>query len=884
MSSHDIRPEKRPDRPQDDRKSRHRSRRHSEGRSRSPRRSERRGRQRSSDKRRRSRSPRPTAHRDHGISKDHVEYSENGDRERRAHENTLANVANERSTRTNDSAGDLFVIDLKGDRHNLVYGTTHRYAVPTYRRSGRGQVLGADPRYRIDREHLDSDSLVLRMKDSLSSNSFKSAKSLSKRVSRPLRLFRVKVEDDSPHAGEIEQDFVSLEPALPDGIDGAAQSEDSGDERHGYRSIHGKAKEEDDIPRHMELDEGDGNENQGSLGERKALHVELTRAVHNDPTDVSAWLKLIHHQELLILGDDDLRPLTYNEQQSVADVKLSLYEKGIKQCVGSPHKHRLILGRLQECACLWDTKKLLDQWNKALRENPECISLWISYLNFRQTDFQNFDFERLTVTFTECLRLNASVSSNTSRHQIQCYLFLRMTLFLREAGYLELAVGLWQAVLEFVCFKPESLSEKVEEHDVLASFRDYWEGELPRLGEKGSLTWRGSVTGQANNHHVYPLHILRHCIEPSSLMESWEKTESERTQAFRLPSRTLDQLRFVENGDDQEQYVDDPYSVVLFSDLAHMLELFQNFDCVDELVDSFLYFCQLPHVTRPKSPPTTRLWAGDNFIRNESMDHMEPRLTRWTADTEQSTSPLHFPSSNFAHTTCTLFADPNDWFDSFFSWRESFQSPESSVLDTEWLQMTLRTLVERGRSREAFDEELAEYTLALILASSPIKAKKYAKTLLKKWTSSLRVCNALALIEWRNNSPSAAAQVWSSSISWSQQLPEDANVEVGILWNSWIWELLRQNDHSRASYVLHAIPLQSIDTSVYANIESPGKPSNPTSTVQVQSVSRKALLPTISSHFNNLPVPTRMSGALDWLWEASLFCGIYRLPCPATLC
>lgn len=738
------------------------------------------------------------------------------------------------------SLTDLFIIDLKGDRHNLTYGATHRYAVPKYRRSGRGQVLGADARYRIDRDHLDSDTLVLRIKDSLSSNSSKSARPLSKRIRQPEKLLRVKNKDQIDPSADLDQDFISFDSAILDGLDGASDDGDLGNERIAYRSIHGKAKEEDFIPQHMELVDDEINQDDTNSAERKARHAELLRSVKDNPTDVVGWLKLIDHQDLLILGpNEDPRPLTYDEQQSVAAVKLSIYEKAIKQSATSPNKDRLLLGRLQEGAHLWDTKKLLSQWNKTLQDNSECVSLWINYLNFRQTDFQNFDFEQLMMTFSECLELNAS-ASNSAKNQVQCYVFLRMTLFLREAGYLELAVGAWQAVLEFTCFKPQPQTQKVENIATLDSFRSYWEDEVPRIGENGSSKWRGWIDNPSNLTPSYALREYKRGLEVSSLMDSWEKAEKERSISSRLPSRTLDQVKFSHGIAEQEQYVDDAYAVVLFSDLDRFLTLFYDFCSPNELLDSFLYFCHLPHLTRPSNIQTTRLWSADKFLKNDLIDHMEPGLSCWLADQNEagtSSSPLRFPVSNFLHTTGTFFAVPNTWFGSFGSWHQDHYSSESSILDREWALMTLQSLVEHDPTRKAFDDELAEYTLGLMFAWDQKKAKKYAKTLLKKWTSSLRVCNALALMEWRNDAPDAAVQIWSSSILWSQKSSDDLKIDSGILWNSWAWELLQQGDDSRASYVLHSISAQSIDKDAYNSIQSTGVASNSTLTLQVKSVS-----------------------------------------------
>ncbi|KAJ5082983.1 hypothetical protein N7532_012026 [Penicillium argentinense] len=734
-------------------------------------------------------------------------------------------------------SSDFFTIDRKGDRLIPVKGYGAHYNLPKYRRAGQGQVLGADPRYR------------LHTKDSASEPS---KPLFSRRFQQPRRLLRVRTKPACSAAylkqenDALAQDFLPLDDAAHHGPGTGAEDAGSDDERHAYRSIHGKAKEEDNIPRDMELVSDESDQKDGFSSERKNRQAELSRAVNLNPSDIAAWLRLIDHQEFMVLDpNEEPRLLTYNEQQGVSDVKLSLYDKAIKKSGDSPHKDRLLLGRLQEGAHLWDAEELTNQWKTTLQENSGFISLWIKYLDFRQTDFQHFDFEDCMETFTECLDLNASSFSGTAKSQVQCYIFLRLTLFLREAGYLEMSVGLWQAVLEFTYFKPDSYTEITDKQAALASFRRYWESEVPRIGEDGSPTWRDWIDQPLENNVPIAFHEYKSSIAAAFLMKSWEAAEDERAFASRMPARTFDQLAPSPGPDGKAHYVDDVYSILPFSDLADILGSFWEMGVSEELIDSFLYFCHLPHLTRCTNLRTTRLWAGDSFIRNELLDYSVPGLhDRAPQGPEaeeryQRFSPFSFPMSDFLPTSSTLFPSPSAWFDSFLSWRQQYIPHASSLIDRKWVQMTLRRLVERGRPQEAFDDDLAEYTLGLMFVWDPKKAKQYAKSLLKKWTSSLRVCNALALMELRSGSPAAAVRVWSSSITWSKTRPLEIRINSGILWSSWAWELVHQGSISHAAYVLHAIPAQGIDQDTYDSVNPANVAPQPTTTLQVQSYLRE---------------------------------------------
>ncbi|KAJ5125227.1 hypothetical protein N7526_007404 [Penicillium atrosanguineum] len=515
---------------------------------------------------------------------------------------------------------DLFIIDRRGDRHNITYGATHRYAVPNFRRAGSGRVIGINTRYSIDREHRETDTLVLRTREQGFADGArsKSTRLMSKGFTQPTQLFRLKAEGISGAAFEHMQDFIQFDSTTQHN---PYDDNDSADDRHAYRSIYGKAKDEDVVPGELEsLPDSITLEQDIQVdidADRKARNAELSRAIESHPMDVAAWLRLIDHQDTLILGaTDESRSFTYAERQSLAEVKLSLYEKALKKVGESPHRDRLLLGRLYEGAKLWNRENLLAEWKGVLKKNPAFIGLWVKYIDFRQTDFQDFAFEQCNSIFIDCLRLNASSAASPYKTQVQCYLFLRLTLFLRESGYIELSVGLWQAVLEFTCFRPSSFAEDNDKEGALSSFANFWESEVARIGELGAAGWRNAASSDVDpSTHVYELEV-----DSTDILTSWANAERERLLDSQMPARSID---------DFKSGMDDAYTVVLFSDLQNILPLFWEVNNLDDLIDSFLYFCHLPHLTVPQNAPTTRLWSGDNFVRNEILDNAQNDLSPW---------------------------------------------------------------------------------------------------------------------------------------------------------------------------------------------------------------------------------------------------------------
>jgi hypothetical protein len=693
---------------------------------------------------------------------------------------------------------ELYFIDTKGDRSILKYGTAHRYDTPLYHRSGAGRVLGLSPDFVIDRGYPQDDTIVLR-DTRIKSRNVNSTGPLSGPVKQPTQLYRLQQDANPPSTNELEHHTISLDPATKNESGHYVDEDDSNDEHHAYRSIHGKAKVEDMHTKGMEPISG----KDGQLGdhkvkfeaERQALNKKLWRALTDDPKDVAAWLQLIDLQYALILGPgEDDRPLTSAERQSVASTRLGLYDKALASCGDTVHKDPFLLGRLQEGGQLWDRKKLWEEWDETLKENPESVSLQLMHLNLRQADFQDFaleDYKSLLVDYIKRIDGDPNASGIA---QVQRYLFLRLTLLLREAGYTEHAVGFWQAALDFACFRPDAHLQGDRDQAIL-QFGKYWDSEVARLGEVNGQGWRGEKSSVESVSRELGAHV-----DLSSLFSSWASSERNRIRSLKMPARSVDNY-----GAD----VDTAYSVVLASDLRDILSPFWHTTASEDIVNAFLYFCHLPHLTTPANSQTSRLWNGDNFLRNESMDTVNSQLSDWLPpevdnDSHAAVSPFSFPVANFLHTTDTLFASAN-WFSSLQSWSRAILR-QSHSLDTDWVRRTLRSLVERFDQ----DDQLAEYTLAVEYACDPQAAIDFGAELLKRRYLNLKLHNATALMLCRLGEREVAYQLWSVAIN-DTTSPENHSLKCGPLWNTWAWEMLQQGDFIKASYLLRALPQGEID-------------------------------------------------------------------------
>ncbi|RDW65775.1 uncharacterized protein DSM5745_09514 [Aspergillus mulundensis] len=701
-------------------------------------------------------------------------------------------------------SSDIYVVDRKGDKYTLIYGTIHRYSVPHYYRIGRGRVLGLPSNYRIDRETIGENEIVVRSETTRTDSSkSRSKRLLSKSEKSQPRLLRVRPTSSTNDPIASSEDFVPLSDSRRQKDVEAFAGSDGEDEKYGYRSIHGKLKPDEDLP--SDLEQVTDSELSGGEAARqdpdwdiKQRNVELSRGVTERPTDIDAWLRLIDHQETVLRGSGGKSSsLTSAEQHSLADIKISLYEKALKKVGQGPGRDRLLIGLLNEGTNLWDTKKVLAQWHATLKANPQYISLWMKYLDFCQTEFLNFTHERCLATFVECLRLNMASPDSPERARVQIYLFLRLTLFLREAGYMEQATGLWQGILELTFYRPQDFDSPVTD-EVLSAFTDFWDAEAARIGELGSKGWKNSKAALFDPKTFEP-----QCqLNSKSIFVSWTACERERMFNAQLPARSLDQPE------------DDPYRVVLASDLKRFLPLAALPNSTPELVDSFLYFSQLPPIINVNNYNTTGHWMGDSFLRNEISAASYGNLDDWlsTAGTtsESGILPTIFPHQYFVHDYDSYFADPAAWFSSFNTWLKATSTPAGIVV-RDWVRRTLRLLVDADMS----NEDLAEFTVAVEFACNAKEAKKYAKSLLKKRSSCLRLYNAYALMERRASNYTAGDHVWATSISMSKSLSTEQRVDCVLLWHTWIWELLEARNTTHAAHLLVSMPQNHIDLQAF---------------------------------------------------------------------
>ena len=549
------------------------------------------------------------------------------------------------------------------------------------------------------------------------------------------------------------------------------------------------------------------------------------------PEDVEAWIALIDHQDSLLgWADEGRRKVTTAERRSTADIKLHMYEKALVKAGSTlATRERLLLGLMAEGAKIWDFKTQSERWEQVSQDNLDSVILWKQYLVFRQCTFVAFRYEEVSGIFVKRIKLLKEAIEKSEKAGTETgvlfehliYTILRVTLYMREAGFSELAIAIWQALLEFNFFAPKVPPSSSSR---LNSFREFWDSEVLRIGEDGAKGWKNTTEDTEAPDPKFDEETPQKYLETEDIFDGWIAAEKLMAAASKMPARTLD-----------ETVEDDPYRVILWSDIEDFLIDLSSSSCgIDAgrlLLNAFLIFCRLPPVPSTDNH-TSRQWWIDSFSRGEMLDcnpnwirtHLIKESTVGTFATEISSTvemaeglrpfdrsdPFEWPFHNFAGSSDTLFGQSH-WAKYLSPWRSPygdpgsekshgneqysvsnpFKSPDKLIgpVPYSWLRNALKSLVEAVRN-----ELFAEYYLAFEFCNEPQDIKKLAKSLLKQNPQSLRLYNAYAMIERAGGNTDVSTNVVKAALGMQASLSQTEQQEPILLWKTWTWAFMNDGD------------------------------------------------------------------------------------------
>jgi hypothetical protein len=381
------------------------------------------------------------------------------------------------------------------------------------------------------------------------------------------------------------------------------------------------------------------------------------------------------------------------------------------------------------------------------------------YLDFVQSNFAQFKYESCRTTFLKCLetlRRSKTVVAESILH-----IFTRMTAMIHGAGYQELALAIWQAVLEITLSSPATAVE-------WEAFEGSWEADAPRIGEVGASGWREVTAVTEDGSSLLNDYSLRPRDPADSTFEDFRKRELDSTQKLRYPGRIT-----------EDDVTDDAFHTIFFVDIEPYLRIIPAGTPIVLVLEAFLCFCGLPQLPRVSSHHRT--WWSDSFLSSSS--------TRTPSTQDQDHHPDSFKHKlkrflacgvNSTQMTSDLIFDQN------FSLDRIRLSPG-------FVRRILKLV-----ATETGDEVVGEYLLAFEHRHFPTNIVKTAKQLLKAQPTSQRLYHAYGLIESHHGKSDKANQVFSMALS----MGNPGTDESLRLLHSWVWEALKSDDRVDALWRL----------------------------------------------------------------------------------
>ncbi|CAO2652654.1 Nn.00g009370.m01.CDS01 [Neocucurbitaria sp. VM-36] len=651
----------------------------------------------------------------------------------------------------------IYFSDRRGDSDIRRYGTLNRYDIPAYRRYGHGLVLGLSPDQKIDRDYTTDTRIRVAPVTRPRQQRLLLDKHLNKSTGRTLRLLKAGRADISPNLEYVALSSTGKRPRDD------SDTEDEGTAHIDYRGIESKRKptEPEDLDTQYESDP----ETIRIDTQTTSRNSELVRRTREHPQDLPNWLAFIDHQDAMLRLDRPSSDLTDADKTHLADVRISIFEEALKKIGKDPDSQaKLYEGLLSEARRAWSETKLASKWKEVLSKHPHNFTLWFMYLDFVQSSFATFKYEDCRSTFLECLKSLRAGTEGIAPEDI-LHILLRLTCIIQDSGYQELALAIWQALMDFHLFRNEP-SAKVGAQDAISAFAEFWESEAPRIGEEGANGWINPTTSNTTPSSAINLPTSD---SSDSVFEDFRKRELDAIGKLRYPGRTSD-----ESGDD------DAFHTIFFSDVEDYMKIIPAATSHILIIQAFLCFCGLP----PLSDATQQQkWWSDPFLR---------RQLQCTSGPQDQSS--HFKRNLSRFSNCPL---KSCQMTSELLFEQDFDL-HGARLSPSFVRRALKLWV----TNSSCGEIVSEFLLAFELRHFPMDAFKTAKQLLKGRPSSLRLYNAYGLLESRRGNTERADQVFSMALSMQNgniALSTPGSVEI---FSSWTWEALHRGEQIEALWRL----------------------------------------------------------------------------------
>ncbi|KAF1829488.1 DUF1740-domain-containing protein [Decorospora gaudefroyi] len=655
-------------------------------------------------------------------------------------------------SKSESSSTRAYFSDRRGDTDLWRYGSLNRRDTPPYRRYGHGFVLGLSADQKIDRANSTDKMLCITPATRGRPERLLTHKRAHLSNERALRLLKT-----ANGTGDLQQDFMLLSANTKTRRHESSGGEDDGAPEQDYRRIQGPESTKPADP-DTQYDSETGVSIDREVTRKNA---ELVRQTREHPEDAQGWLALIAHQEAMLKLERPSAELTASDKAHLADIRISTYEEALKK-IGKDESSQLKLykGLLEEAKRAWDGAKLASRWAEVLAKHPHSAHLWTMYLDFVQSRFTSFKYEDCRATFFKCIE-TLRTSTNAVPPAKSLHILLRLTSMTHEAGYQELALAVWQALLEFHLLLPPETDANMR------TFEEFWDSEVPRIGEQEAKGWKHCNAD--DSPPAGPPSLDKRDASYVAL-EDFRKRELEAMNKLRCAGRTSD-----------DTAEDDAFHTIFFSDLEPYLHIIPLNTPTTLIIEAFLCFCGLPPL--PHLAAHQQEWWSDPFLQRQCQSASRH------ADESAHFKLIHkrflnCPLKRFCMTTELLF--------------EQDFPLDSIRLSADFIRRLLKLLAFELSSYDI----IGEYLLAFELRHFSSAVFKTAKRLSKARPSSLRLYNAYGLVESHLGNSAKADQVFSMALSMQTDNTALSTPGTLDLFSNWVLEALHTAGKTEALWRL----------------------------------------------------------------------------------
>lgn len=269
-------------------------------------------------------------------------------------------------------------------------------------------------------------------------------------------------------------------------------------------------------------------DNESKVNETPEMHIMKKVSEYNtqllaNPHNVQLWMEFINFQDEALIWDQLLAPplsakaqpttsnstreCVHRQGSALIERKIAIFERALQN---NPLSEKLLVGHMELVQEIWDTERLVKQWKDIVFKQPNRSLLWLKYIEFCQSRFSFYRSSSISSLYQKAISTLSSIFDGSmishkpepNAEQKMVALFLLYCYFLKHSGFIEKAIALLQALVEFNLCSPEYFIER-ENMDApkarLDVFESFWDGNGARIGEQGAIGWNGWFRSQGRS-------------------------------------------------------------------------------------------------------------------------------------------------------------------------------------------------------------------------------------------------------------------------------------------------------------------------------------------------------------------------------------------------